>query len=127
MKSYRRRFQLPWVTEKRFIGNWDFRLRPLLECNIDFKGKSILDAGCNVGVIDYEISKFGPSFIHGIDNYRAGIYAARNIFAGVEVPAGSRYWTWPMTGGFAGLSSRPMTSSCSCRSGNTSAANWEAG
>lgn len=87
MKSYRRRFQLPWVTEKRFIGNWDFRLKPLLECDIDFKGKSILDAGCNVGVIDYEISKFGPSFIHGIDNYRAGIYAARNIFAGVEIPS----------------------------------------
>lgn len=87
MKTYRRRFQLPWVTEKRFIGNWDFRLKTILECNLDFKGKRILDAGCNIGLIDYEISKFEPSFIHGIDNYKAGIYAARNIFAGVEVPS----------------------------------------
>lgn len=87
MKSYRKLVQFPWVVERRFIGNWDFRLKPLLDSRIDFGGKRILDAGCNIGLIDYEISKFGPSFIHGLDNYRAGIYAARNIFVGVDVPS----------------------------------------
>ncbi len=73
--------------QKRFIRNWDYRLAGLFECGVDFSGKSILDAGCNVGIIDYEISKRQPASIHGIDSYRMGILAARNIFLGVDSPA----------------------------------------
>ena len=87
MMSYRWNIQLPWVTQKRFIGNWQFRLEPLLECGLDFNGKTVLDAGCNIGIIAYELSKRGAASIHGIDHYRSGIYAARNIFAGVDIPS----------------------------------------
>lgn len=67
--------------------NWDYRLAGVFECEVDYSGKTILDAGCNVGIIDYEIAKRLPAFIHGIDEYRGGILAARHIFQGVDVPS----------------------------------------
>lgn len=85
MRIYGRNLYWPWKPYKRFIGNWDFRLAGIFDCGVDFSGKTILDAGCNIGLIDYEISKRGPAFIHGIDDYRAGIGAARHIFMGVDV------------------------------------------
>lgn len=87
MMQYRGKIQLPWRLEKRFIRDWEYRLAGVFECGVDFSGKTVLDAGCNVGIIAYEIAKKAPSFIHGMDNYRAGIYAARNIFLGVDIPS----------------------------------------
>lgn len=85
MRIYGRNIYTPWKTYKRFIGNWDFRLAGIFDCGVDFSGKTILDAGCNVGIIDYEIAKRSPAFIQGIDDYPAGISAARHIFQGVDV------------------------------------------
>ncbi len=85
MRIYGRNLYWPWKTYKRFIGNWDFRLAGIFDCGVDFSGKTILDAGCNVGIIDYEIAKKSPAFIHGIDDYPAGIAAARHIFQGLDV------------------------------------------
>ncbi len=85
MRICGRNIYTPWKTYKRFIGNWDFRLAGIFDCGVDFSGKTILDAGCNVGIIDYEIAKRSPAFIQGIDDYPAGISAARHIFQGVDV------------------------------------------
>ena len=41
----------------------------------------MLDAGCNVGILAYEITKLGPSFIHGS---RPVLNAARLILRSVE-------------------------------------------
>jgi 2-polyprenyl-3-methyl-5-hydroxy-6-metoxy-1,4-benzoquinol methylase len=76
----------PWKTYKGFVGNWDFRLDGVFDCGIDFSAKSILDAGCNVGIVAYEIAKRHPRSIHGIDHYRPAIKTARHIFMGVEIP-----------------------------------------
>jgi 2-polyprenyl-3-methyl-5-hydroxy-6-metoxy-1,4-benzoquinol methylase len=87
MKVFGRNVYWPWNDYKRFMGNWDWRLSGIFDCDVDYSGKTILDAGCNIGMIDYEISKRSPSFVHGIDDYRAGISAARHIFQGVDVPS----------------------------------------
>lgn len=73
------------AVEKRFTGTWDDRLNGLLECGVDFSGKTVLDVGCNMGIIAYEISKLGPSFIHGIDRSKDHIHIARSIFCGSKV------------------------------------------
>ncbi|MEW9837734.1 hypothetical protein [Mesorhizobium marinum] len=87
MRVFSRNVYWPWSQYKCFTGNWDWRLTGIFDCNVDYSGKTILDAGCNIGLIDYEISKRSPAFIHGIDSYRAGISAARHIFQGVDVPS----------------------------------------
>jgi 2-polyprenyl-3-methyl-5-hydroxy-6-metoxy-1,4-benzoquinol methylase len=65
---------------------WRQRLKDLLACEVDYAGKTVLDAGCNVGILAYEISKLGPAFIHAIDGSRPVLNAARLIFRSVETP-----------------------------------------
>jgi 2-polyprenyl-3-methyl-5-hydroxy-6-metoxy-1,4-benzoquinol methylase len=65
---------------------WRQRLEDLVACEIDYAGKTVLDAGCNVGILAYEIAKLGPSFIHAIDGSRPVLNAARLIFRSVEAP-----------------------------------------
>ena len=52
-----------------FTGDWAHRFQGLFDCGVVFSGKSILDAGCNVGIIAYEVAKLGPASIHGIDRF----------------------------------------------------------
>lgn len=70
----------------RIGRNWRQRLEDLLACQIDYREKTVLDAGCNVGILAYEIAKLGPSFIHAIDGSRPELRAARLIFQSVEIP-----------------------------------------
>jgi 2-polyprenyl-3-methyl-5-hydroxy-6-metoxy-1,4-benzoquinol methylase len=65
---------------------WRQRLEDLLACEVDYAGKTVLDAGCNIGILAYEIAKLGPSFIHAIDGSRRVLDAARLIFRSVETP-----------------------------------------
>ena len=75
-RDYRRRFG---------TGDWTERYRPLLELAIDYRGKTVLDAGCNLGIVGYEISKLGPASYHGVDSYQPALEVARAIFSGVSV------------------------------------------
>ena len=65
---------------------WRQRLEDLLACQVDYRGKAVLDAGCNVGILAYEIAKLGPSFIHVIDGSQPELDAARVILRSVEIP-----------------------------------------
>jgi 2-polyprenyl-3-methyl-5-hydroxy-6-metoxy-1,4-benzoquinol methylase len=67
-----------------YTGYISERLAGLFDVGIDYAGKSILDVGCSIGLIAYEISKTGPKSIHGIDRYKPAIETARRIFRGVE-------------------------------------------
>jgi 2-polyprenyl-3-methyl-5-hydroxy-6-metoxy-1,4-benzoquinol methylase len=68
-----------------FSGTWDHRIGDVFECGVDYRGKTILDAGCNMGIVDYEIAKKHPKFIHGIDEEKWFIEIARSIFLAVPV------------------------------------------
>src|SRR5690349_7415740 len=71
----------------RYLGNWDYRLDGLFSCGVSYAGKRVLDAGCNVGVIAYEIGKHRPALYHGIDVSASGVAVARAIFLGYEFPS----------------------------------------
>ncbi|MER8886143.1 class I SAM-dependent methyltransferase [Mesorhizobium sp. M0500] len=49
--------------------------------------KEILDIGCNMGVVAYEISKLRPSSIHGIDIAKPHIETAKMLLRGSPVHA----------------------------------------
>ena len=65
---------------------WRQRTEDLFACEVDYAGKSVLDAGSNVGILAYEISKRGPAFLHLIDGSEPTLDAARLIFNAVETP-----------------------------------------
>ena len=65
---------------------WRQRIEDLFACKVDYAGKTVLDAGCNVGILAYEIAKREPAFIHAIDGCREMLDAAQLIFRSVETP-----------------------------------------
>lgn len=71
--------------EKRFKGTWGDRLDGLFSVGVTYTGKSVLDVGCNMGIVAYEISKLDPSSIHGIDMLKPHIDTARMIFLGSKI------------------------------------------
>jgi 2-polyprenyl-3-methyl-5-hydroxy-6-metoxy-1,4-benzoquinol methylase len=68
-----------------FKGTWPDRLVGLFDCGIDYAGRSVLDLGCNIGIVAYEVSKRGPRLIHGIDVDRESIVTAQRIFRAAPV------------------------------------------
>ena len=76
----------PQIMGTRVGRPWRRRLEDLLACEVDYRGKTVLDAGCNVGILAYEIAKLGPSFIHAIDGSQPELDAARVILRSVEIP-----------------------------------------
>jgi 2-polyprenyl-3-methyl-5-hydroxy-6-metoxy-1,4-benzoquinol methylase len=76
----------PPIQGTRVGRPWRQRIEDLRACEVDYAGKSVLDAGCNVGILAYEIAKLGPSFIHAIDGSPRMLEAARLIFRSVETP-----------------------------------------
>jgi 2-polyprenyl-3-methyl-5-hydroxy-6-metoxy-1,4-benzoquinol methylase len=76
----------PPIMGTRVGRPWRRRLKDLLACELDYRGKTVLDAGCNVGILAYEIAKLGPSFIHAIDGSQPELDAARLILRSVEIP-----------------------------------------
>ena len=76
----------PPVVGTRVGRPWRQRVEDLLACEVDYRGKSVLDAGCNVGILAYELSKLGPSFIHAIDGSQPELEAGRVILRSVEIP-----------------------------------------
>ena len=76
----------PRIQGTRVGRSWKQRLEDLDACAIDYSGKTVLDAGCNVGILAYEISKRGPAFIHALDGSKEMLSAARLIFRAVETP-----------------------------------------
>ena len=53
---------------------------------VDYAGKMVVDAGCNVGILAYEISKRGAAFIHALDGSPQMLAAAKLIFRSVDTP-----------------------------------------
>ena len=84
LKLFGIKLRAPWrrYGNTKFGGDWPYRLEGLFQSGVEFSGKTILDAGCNVGIVAYEIAKHGPASIHGVDYFPEFITTARNIFHG---------------------------------------------
>lgn len=77
---------LKQTTNPQFKGTWADRLDGLPSCIPTFAGMAILDVGCNMGLIGYEISKQRPFSYCGIDVQQAHIDCARMIWQAIDIP-----------------------------------------
>jgi SAM-dependent methyltransferase len=66
---------------RRVAGHHDLRLDGMLDLVIRARGCSVLDIGCNRGLVGFEMANNGATVVHGCDNYAEGIAVARHLFA----------------------------------------------
>lgn len=67
--------------QRRVAGCHNVRLDGMSDLLLRARDCSVLDIGCNRGMVSYEFADCGAAIIHGIDNYKVGIEGAREIFA----------------------------------------------
>jgi len=53
----------------------------MLDLTLRAKGASVLDIGCNRGLVAFEFANNGARAVHGCDYYEPGIETARQLFA----------------------------------------------
>jgi 2-polyprenyl-3-methyl-5-hydroxy-6-metoxy-1,4-benzoquinol methylase len=67
--------------QRRVQGEHDIRMDGIQDLYTRARGASVLDIGCNRGMVALDMMKNGATVIHGCDNYAEGINVARHIFA----------------------------------------------
>lgn len=67
--------------QRRVAGHHDIRLDGITDLVIRARGASVLDIGCNRGLVGFEFANNGATVVHGCDNYEVGIRTARELFA----------------------------------------------
>ena len=65
---------------RRVGGGHNMRLDGVSDILIRCRGASVMDIGCNRGMVAYEFANNGAAVVHGCDNYEAGIATAREVF-----------------------------------------------
>lgn len=65
---------------RRVAGWHDIRLDGLTDLLLRAPGASVLDIGCNRGLVGFEFFANGATLVHGVDNYEDGIKTARHLF-----------------------------------------------
>jgi SAM-dependent methyltransferase len=66
---------------RRVAGYHDIRLDGMLDLVIRARGASVMDIGCNRGLVGFEMANNGARLVHGCDSFLEGIETARNLFA----------------------------------------------
>jgi hypothetical protein len=66
---------------RRVAGYHDIRMDGMLDLVIRARGASVMDIGCNRGLVGFEMANNGARLVHGCDNYAEGIETARQLFA----------------------------------------------
>ena len=66
--------------QRRVAGYHDQRLDGMLDIVIRARGASVMDLGCNRGLVGFELANNGARLVHGCDHYAEGIETARNLF-----------------------------------------------
>lgn len=67
--------------ERRVAGYHDIRLDGMVDLVSRARGASVLDVGCNRGLVGFELANNGAKLVHGCDNYALGIQTATELFA----------------------------------------------
>lgn len=66
--------------QRRVAGYHDIRMDGMTDLVCRANGASVLDIGCNRGLVGFEFANNGASIVHGCDNYEPGIKFARELF-----------------------------------------------
>lgn len=66
---------------RRVAGHHDIRLDGMLDLVIRAHGASVMDIGCNRGLVAFEMANNGATLVHGCDNFAEGVETARHLFA----------------------------------------------
>lgn len=70
--------------QRRVAGAHDNRLEGVVEILNKAQGASVLDLGCNRGMVSLEFARAGAALVHGCDYVEEPILTARNVFADVR-------------------------------------------
>lgn len=84
--------------QRRVAGFHDIRMDGMTDLVCRAKGASVLDIGCNRGLVGFEFANNGASLVHGCDNYAEGIDVARHLFIDLRNVA-SKFEVVDLTGG----------------------------
>ena len=71
--------------EARVAGYYPDRLSGLADFLPMARGCSVLDIGCNRGLVAFEFARYGARLVHGCDIYGEGIRTAAEIFKELDV------------------------------------------
>lgn len=71
----------PPTPMRRVAGYHDIRMDGIADLVIRARGASVLDIGCNRGMVGFEMANNGAKLVHGCDIYEPGIITAREVFA----------------------------------------------
>lgn len=83
-------------------GFHDVRMDGMTDLVVRARGASVLDIGCNRGLVGFEMANNGARLIHGCDIFSEGIRTARELFADLRAVE-SRFEVTDLTGGPASL------------------------
>lgn len=72
--------------DRSFQGTWSDRVANLFDLDVVFEGSSVLDVGCNMGIVGLEVCKHLPKKYHGIERMAAHHFIAQSVFQGAEIP-----------------------------------------
>lgn len=67
--------------QRRVAGFHDIRLDGISDLVFRASGATVLDVGCNRGLVGFELAQNGARLVHGCDNFADGIHFARQLFA----------------------------------------------
>lgn len=70
-----------YQVQRRVRGYHDLRLDGMTDLFGRLRGASVLDVGCNRGLVALECAANGAKIVHGVDNYDVGVLVARELFA----------------------------------------------
>lgn len=70
-----------YKVQRRVAGWHDVRLDGISDLVLRARGASVLDIGCNRGMVGFEFAANGAALVHGCDIYEEGIRVAREVFA----------------------------------------------
>lgn len=71
----------PYRIERRVAGYHDIRMDGMTDLVVRARGATVLDVGCNRGLVGFEMANNGAVRVHGCDNYELGIRTANELFA----------------------------------------------
>ena len=84
--------------QRRVAGYHDIRMDGMTDLVCRAKGASVLDIGCNRGLVGFEFANNGATLVHGCDFYEEGLTVARHLFQDLR-NCESRFQNVDLTGG----------------------------